>query len=76
MDLTSFFVWWFLYVPLFAGIPLIYVSFLIFDLWRKKALTQIGNMSNDVKVARALGKYFLKLFVVFVGMWVPAIVGI
>ena len=32
-------------------------------------------MSNDVKVARALGKYFLKLFAIFVAMWVPAIIG-
>ena len=40
-DLKSFFIWWFVYVPLFAGIPMLYVTYLVFDLWRKKALQQI-----------------------------------
>ena len=60
---TSYF-FWFVFFPLFAGIPVVYVVWVCFDIWYKKLLPPSGKR-------RLLVIYFGRVIMVFLVVWVP-----
>ncbi|CAJ1947289.1 unnamed protein product [Cylindrotheca closterium] len=62
---TLFF--WLVFFPVFAGIPLVYVMWACFDVYRRNLLPPRGKR-------RLLFIYYARLVGMFVVMWVPSIV--
>jgi len=78
-NFTSLMFFWLVYVVVFAGLPVVVIAGIIVELlYCKKILKRmkLGNNTKDAKAALALAKFFGKLLVVFVVMWIPAIAGV
>lgn len=56
-----------LYLPLFCLIPVTYVLYVAFDVFRKKLLPLTGK-------TRELAIYFFRLIAIFVFMWLPTLI--
>ena len=63
-DLKSSIFFWVVFFPLFGGIPMIYIQYVCYDIWRKKLMPPTGKR-------RLLAVYFGRIVLVFVLMWVP-----
>lgn len=76
-DFTSLIFFWVVFVVAFAGIPIVIIAIILIELvCVKKVIKKLAGSSKDTKGAVALAKFFGKLFVVFVLMWGPAIMGV
>jgi hypothetical protein len=65
-DKESTIVFWLVFLPLFAGIPTLYIIFLSIEIWRRKLLPRNGRR-------RLLVVYFARLILVFYIMWLPTL---
>jgi hypothetical protein len=65
-DRASTLFFWLAFVPLFIGIPLCYVGFVVWDVLYHKLLPPRGKR-------RVIGVYFFRICVVFVVMWIPTV---
>ena len=63
-DAQSSVFFWLVMLPLFNGIPTVYVGWVTFDIWRRKLLPPSGKR-------RLLAIYFGRIVLVFLLMWVP-----
>jgi len=82
---TLFF--WLAFAPAFIGIPTVYTLYVAFRVWRGTLITIRPRVSSAVapsvfqtravrarnRQARALTLYFARIFVVYIGMWLPAV---
>ena len=62
---TAFY--FFVFLPLFMGIPLVYAFFVMCDIWRRKLLPPTGKR-------RELALYFSRVILVYFGMWAPFLI--
>jgi len=60
-DFASEMVFWFVFTPAFMGLPLMFVFYVIYDVWKNNLLPPKGKR-------RLLGLYFFRIVVVF-GAW-------
>lgn len=67
IDRQSSFFFWFVFFPLFCGIPIAYVLYAAFDIWRKKLLPPNGKR-------RLLTQYFGRIILIFLLMWLPFLI--
>ena len=67
VDRASTMFFWFIFFPLFAGIPILYVGYACYDVWRNTLLPPTGKR-------RLLAVYFARLIIVFLVMWIPTVV--
>jgi hypothetical protein len=65
-DSASSIVFWVCFFPLFAGIPIIWVFWICWDVYHKKLLPPTGQR-------RLLSIYFGRLVLVFLVMWIPTL---
>ena len=63
-DTASSLFFWLCFFPLFAGIPILFVMWIIWDVYRRKLLPPSGKR-------RLLSIYFARIIVVFLIMWLP-----
>jgi len=57
-DFASEMVFWFVFTPMFMGIPLMYTTFVIYDIWKNNLLPPKGKR-------RLIGLYFFRIVMVF-----------
>ena len=55
------------FMPLLAGIPIMYVTWICYDIWKRKLMPPTGRR-------RLLVLYFLRIIAAFVIMWVPYLI--
>jgi hypothetical protein len=65
-DRRSTIFFWSCFFPFFAGIPILYVAYVCFDIWKRNLLPPMGRR-------RHLTIYFGRLILVFLVMWVPTL---
>lgn len=65
-DRQSTLYFWLIFIPLFAGIPSVYIICVTINLWRLKLLPPSGKR-------RLLTIYFGRLILVFYVMWIPTV---
>lgn len=58
--------WYLLFIPVFAGIPLLYIVWVVVDIYRKRLLPPHGKR-------RELTIYFFRITFVFIGFWIPTV---
>ena len=63
-DKRSAFFFWIVFFPLFSGIPVLYIFYACFDVWRRKLLPPSGKR-------RLLVVYFGRVIFVFITIWIP-----
>jgi len=81
---TCFF--WLAFAPVFIGLPTCYVVYVAFRVWAGALITFKHRDSSAIvagfhtqaarsrqRQARTLTIYFVRIFVVYIGMWLPAI---
>ena len=66
-DWQSSIFFWVVFFPLFGGIPMLYIHYVIYDVWKKGLMPPAGKR-------RLLAIYFGRIVVVFVLCWVPYMV--
>jgi len=64
VDPSSSLFFWLAFLPLFAGIPMVYVMYVGFTVWKRQLLPPSGKR-------RLLVVYFGRIVVVFFAMWGP-----
>ena len=65
-DRTSTIFYWLVFIPAIMGIPILYISYVCYDIWRRQILPTQGRRRN-------LSIYFVRLILVYYIMWTPAI---
>jgi hypothetical protein len=63
-DRASALFFWLVFIPLYAGIPVCYVLWVAWDIYRRKLLPPPGKR-------RTLTVYFGRMIVVVIAMWIP-----
>jgi hypothetical protein len=63
-DQASTLFWWLLFVPCFLGLPVVYFTYVIYDIWKRDLLPPMGRRRN-------LSLYFFRLVFVYFCMWLP-----
>jgi len=66
-DIASTLFFWLLFIPLMIGIPIGYICYVCYDVRKRELLPLSGRV-------RFLALYFLRIVIVFVGMWLPSII--
>ena len=66
-DLASTIFWWLLFAPAFLMLPILYVVYVIYDIWKRDLLPKQGRRRN-------LSIYFFRLIFVYFFMWTPSLV--
>ena len=66
-DLPSALFFWLFFTQLLVLLPMTYVFYVIYDVWKRSLLPPRG-------LRRTLGIYFLRICVIFVVMWPPTII--
>jgi hypothetical protein len=66
VDRRSTIFFWSCFFPLFAGIPIAYVAYVCYDIWKRNLLPPMGRR-------RYLAIYFGRLILVFLVMWLPTL---
>jgi hypothetical protein len=66
-DRASTFFFWLAFVPLVMGIPILYATYVVFDIWRRKLLPPIGRR-------RALAIFLLRLVFLYFAIWLPFVI--
>jgi hypothetical protein len=66
-DLASAIFYWFLFMPAFMGVPLVYAGYVLSDIWRRKLLPPLG-------LRRALSLFLLRLVCLYFAIWFPFLV--
>lgn len=63
-DKASSLFFWIVFLPIFFGIPIVYVLYVCFDIWRRKLLPPSGKR-------RLLALYFGRIIIIFIALWGP-----
>jgi len=63
-DMASSIVFWLVFLPLFMGIPISYVQWVCWDVYRRRLMPPAGK-------SRTLTVYFARLIISFLIMWTP-----
>lgn len=66
-SLASSLFYFLVYIPLVAGIPIGYVIYICYDMWKRKLMPPAGKR-------RLLSIYFLRVVAAYVLMWMPHLV--
>jgi hypothetical protein len=66
-DRASTFFFWLVFIPLMMGIPILYATYVVFNIWRRKLLPPIGRR-------RALAIFLLRLVFLYFAVWLPFLV--
>ena len=65
-DLPSTIFWWLVFAPGFLLIPILYVVYVLYDIWKRDLLPKQGRRRN-------LSIYFFRLIFVYFFMWTPSL---
>jgi hypothetical protein len=58
--------WYLLFIPIFMGIPILYVIWIVYDIYAKKLLPPTGKR-------RELTIYFFRITFIFIFFWMPTV---
>jgi hypothetical protein len=68
-DRTALLFWYLVFVPLYIGIPIVYVMWMFFDIYYHQLLPPSARSRS-----RALTIFFFRITVIFIVFWVPTMV--
>jgi hypothetical protein len=68
-DRTALMFWYLVFVPLYIGIPIVYITWVFFDVYYHNLLPASARSRS-----RALTIFFFRITVIFIIFWTPAVV--
>jgi hypothetical protein len=66
-DRASTIFYWLVFIPGIMGIPILYLTYVCYDIWKRKLLPPAGRRRN-------LAVFFVRLIFVYFFMWTPTVI--